>query len=64
MTKAQEFRDQSAEELEARYDELSRRLFELRCEEKATGKIEKPSEVRTTRRDIARLLTIVNEKKK
>ncbi len=64
MAKASELRDQSVEELEAAYLELSKELFELRNERQLSRKVERPHLLRERRRDAARLLTILNEKAK
>lgn len=63
MYKAKELRDQSLEELEATYNEACKKLFELTNQFKAQKKREKPHEIRHARKDIARLLTIMTEKK-
>lgn len=62
MYKPKELRDRSLEELKALYDESCKKLFELQNEFRAQKKREKPHEIRHTRKDIARLLTIVTEK--
>lgn len=62
MTKAKEFRDQSAEELKALYQDLSKELFQLRNEMKVTRKMEKPHLVRGKKKDRARVMTILREK--
>lgn len=64
MTKAQELRDQSQEELEVTHAELCKKLFQLRNEHRLNRKLEKPHEVSATRRDIARVLTVLNQKKR
>ena len=60
--KASQVRDQSVEELQDRERELSEQLFALRLQ-KVTGQLEKPHRVREVRRDLARLLTILREKR-
>jgi large subunit ribosomal protein L29 len=60
--KAQELRDQSAEELVDKERDLSEQLFALRLQ-KVTGQLEKPSRVRQVRKDLARVLTILREKR-
>lgn len=62
MAKAKEFRDQSAEELKALYKDLSKELFQLRNEMKVTRKMEKPHLMRLTKKDRARVMTILREK--
>jgi large subunit ribosomal protein L29 len=60
--KASQFRDLSVEELEERERELSEQLFALRLQ-KVTGQLEKPHRVPEVRRDLARLLTVLREKR-
>jgi large subunit ribosomal protein L29 len=60
-TKAQELRDLSREELEAKAAEIKKELFNLRFQQ-AMGQIENPMRLRTLRRDIAKTKTIVREK--
>lgn len=64
MKKAQEFRDQSLEELEANCRDTRKELFALINEMKQTKKVEKPHLVRHKKREIALMLTVMNEKKK
>lgn len=64
MYKAKELRDQSLEELEANYREGCRKLFELNHAFKFQKKREKPHEIKHARKDIARLLTVMTEKRK
>ena len=61
--KAAELRESTMEELERKEQDLRRELFNLRFQQ-ATGEIENPMRIRAIRKDIARLLTIVNEKKR
>jgi large subunit ribosomal protein L29 len=60
--KASQIRDLSVEELRDRERELSEQLFALRLQ-KVTGQLEKPHRVQEVRRDLARLLTILREKR-
>lgn len=60
---AKDLREQTVEELERREQELSDQLFALRFQ-KVTGQLEKPSKVREVKRDRARLLTVLTEKKR
>jgi large subunit ribosomal protein L29 len=64
MYKAKELRDQSLEELEANYDESCRKLFELRGEAKVRKKNDQPHRIKHARKDIARLLTVMTEKRR
>lgn len=63
MSKAKDLRDQSIEELEAAYGDTRKELFELRNQKEREKKLEKPHLLRSARKEIARLLTIINEKK-
>lgn len=63
MLKAKDLRDQSVEELEANLADSKRSLFELKNELRKSKKIEKPHQIRETRKGIAKLLTIINEKR-
>lgn len=64
MKKAQEFRDQSLDELEANCRDARKELFILINEMKQTKKVEKPHLARHKKREIALMLTVINEKKK
>lgn len=60
--KAQEYRNQSIEELEALHREEKRNLFDLINSVRATKKAEKPHLIGAKKKDIARLLTVLREK--
>ncbi len=60
--KASQIREMTREELEQKYRELREEHFNLRFQA-ATGQIEKPHLLRAVRRDIARVLTIIEEQK-
>jgi len=60
--KASQLRDQTMEELHERERELSEQLFALRLQ-KVTGQLEKPARIRAVRKDLARVLTILHEKR-
>ncbi|MBU0759488.1 MAG: 50S ribosomal protein L29 [Candidatus Omnitrophica bacterium] len=62
MLKLSELRNLSRQELNEKVTALKKFLFETRSQG-ASGRIEKPSKIRETRRDIARILTILREKK-
>ncbi|MBA2727686.1 MAG: 50S ribosomal protein L29 [Parachlamydiaceae bacterium] len=62
MTKANDFRDKSVEDLEETYNETRKELFHLRNKMQHDKKLEKPHLLRIKRKDIARLLTILQEK--
>jgi large subunit ribosomal protein L29 len=59
--KAKDLRDKTIDELRHQERELSEQLFALRLQ-KVTGQLEKPAKVRTARKDLARVLTILREK--
>ena len=63
MYKAKDLRDQSLEELEAIYDDSCKKLFVLTNEFKSQKKLEKPHLLKNVRKDIARILTVISEKK-
>ena len=63
MTKhAQELRDQSQEELEVTYHDLRKTMFEIVNTKQQEKKLQKPHLLRKTKKDIARVLTILQEK--
>lgn len=62
MAKANEFRDQSVEELLAKENDLRKEIFEMRNKHSQEKKLEKPHLLREKRKDLARLLTILREK--
>ncbi len=59
--KANELRDLSSPELEARLRELKEELFNLRFQ-KATGQLENPMRIRAVKKDYARIKTILCER--
>jgi large subunit ribosomal protein L29 len=59
--KAAELRELSQDELEIKEQDMRRELFNLRFQ-KATGEIENPMRIRSLRKDVARVLTIMAEK--
>ena len=59
---ATEFRTKSAEELETTLSELRKEQFNLRMQ-KGTGQLSRPSEMNRVRKAIARVKTVMNEKK-
>jgi large subunit ribosomal protein L29 len=61
--KVSEVRDLTVEELRLKYEETSKELFNLRVQQ-ATGQLEKPSRLRSLRRDIARMRTVMTEQTK
>ena len=61
MSKATELRDKTVEELQELLAQALRAQFSLRMQ-KGSGQLGKPSEIRKTRRTIARIMTILNER--
>lgn len=59
--KANEFRDLSVEELEKKSQELNKELFNLKFQ-LATGQLENSARLPQTRKDIARVMTVLREK--
>ncbi|HTL48138.1 MAG TPA: 50S ribosomal protein L29 [Verrucomicrobiae bacterium] len=62
MLKASELRNLSVEELIEKADKLKKDLMQFRFQAK-TAKLEQQNLLRETRRDIARILTVVSELK-
>jgi len=61
MTKTAELRDLSVDDLRAKAKELVDQSFRLRLQ-KAMGQLESPIKVRTSRRELARIKTIIRQK--
>lgn len=61
--KAKDLRQLTVSELENLYKELKAKLFKLRITKKIEG-LKNPMEIRNTRRDIAKILTVLNAKKR
>lgn len=59
---ADQIRDLSVEEIETRIDEEEEELEELKFQHAIQGRLENPIILRTKRRLIARLKTVLNEK--
>ena len=60
--KAQHYREMSPDELEGRLEELQRHLFDLHSQA-VTEKLENTKALINARRDIARIKTIIRERK-
>ncbi|HZN95125.1 MAG TPA: 50S ribosomal protein L29 [Myxococcales bacterium] len=60
--KADKVREMSAEELRAKERELSEQLFKLRFQ-KSIGQLDNALKIRETRRDIARVKTVLRQKR-
>ena len=61
MTRASELRSMTDEELEHRLSERRQELFNLRFQS-VTGAIENHARLKLAKREIARILTVVNER--
>ncbi|MDD2447289.1 MAG: 50S ribosomal protein L29 [Tissierellia bacterium] len=59
--KAKEIRQMSEKELNKQLDDLKAELFNLRFQS-ATGQLDNPLRIKTVRKDIARVKTIVKER--
>ncbi len=62
MLKVEELRGLAVEELEEKVNKLKKDLMQFRFQAK-TGKLERHSTLSEAKKDIARILTIVNQKK-
>jgi large subunit ribosomal protein L29 len=60
--KAAELRDLAADELGVRERELTDQLFRMRIQ-KSMGHLENPEKIRTVRRDLARVKTMIRQKR-
>lgn len=60
--KMNELREKSEVDLRHREQELAEQLFALRLQ-KVTGQLEKPSKIREAKRELARVLTVIREKR-
>ena len=61
MMKAKELKNLSVEELTRKLDELKKDLFMLRMQH-ATNQLDNPLKIAETKRDIARVKTVIREK--
>ena len=60
--KAQQYREMSPDELDGKLEEMERHLFDLRSQA-VTEKLENSRAIINVRRDIARIKTIMRERK-
>jgi large subunit ribosomal protein L29 len=58
--KAKEIRDLSTDEMQQKLTEMKHELFNLRFQHEI-GQLENPSKMKETKRDIARIRTVLNE---
>ena len=61
--KVGEIRELAVEDLQARAKDLDDQLFRLRIQ-KSMGQLEAPAKLKTLRRDLARVKTILRERRK
>lgn len=61
--KIKELRELGLEDLSQKEKVLKKELFELKYQRKI-GRVEKPSRFKLIRRDIAKILTVMNEREK
>lgn len=60
--KVKEIRELTTEQINAKIDETKEEIFNLRMQQ-ATGNLEKPSRLKELRKDVARMKTILAERK-
>ncbi|NDW46491.1 50S ribosomal protein L29 [Ruegeria sp. PrR005] len=58
---AQELRNKTPDQLREQLVNLKKEAFNLRFQQ-ATGQLENNARIRTVRRDVARVITVLNEK--
>jgi large subunit ribosomal protein L29 len=63
MIDVAELRDLSVDDLEARAKELEDQLFRMRLQQ-SLGQLDAPLKLRFTRRDLARIKTVITEKQR
>ena len=61
MSKMEEFRKLSTEDLNKKIKENKEELFNLRFQQ-ATGNLEKPTRLRELRKEVAKMKTIIRER--
>ena len=60
--KASDYRAKTEEELSKELQDLHREAFNLRMQ-KGTGQLSRPSQVKEVRRNVARIKTVLNERR-
>ena len=63
MIDAAELRDLTVDDLEGRARELEDQLFRMRVQQ-SLGQLDAPVKLRFTRRDLARIKTVISEKQR
>jgi len=61
LTKPEELRDLSDDELDTKLSEAKEELFNLRFQ-LVTGQLDNPMAIKTMRKEIARILTVIRER--
>jgi large subunit ribosomal protein L29 len=61
MNKSQKIHDLTDAELNEKYNSLKNELFNLRFQQ-TTGQLKNPLQIRTVKKDIARVLTVIKER--
>jgi large subunit ribosomal protein L29 len=61
--KVADLRQASVQDLQAKEKELAEQLFALRLQ-KVVGQLENPAKIPSVRRDLARVLTVLGEKRR
>lgn len=62
MLTIKNLRENSPEELQTKHDDLCREIFKLVSELKISRKLEHPHELKTKKKDRARVLTVLRQK--
>jgi large subunit ribosomal protein L29 len=62
MVNIKDLRTESIEELYSKTESIRKKYMELRFQH-ASGTLKNPIELRAIRRDIAKMITVINEKK-
>ena len=60
--RASDLREQTVEELHSKEQDLAEQLFALRLQT-VTGQLENPSKISMVKKDLARVLTVLREKR-
>lgn len=61
--KAEKIREMSDDELQKKQEDLSEELFRMRLQ-KATAQLDRPEKIREARKDLARVNTVLSERRR
>jgi large subunit ribosomal protein L29 len=61
--KAEKIREMSDDELQKKQEDLSEELFRMRLQ-KATAQLDRPAKIREARKDLARVNTVLSERRR